>query len=311
LRADRLVAILMLLQRNGRMSASRLARELEVSTRTIYRDMNALSIAGVPVYCERGAEGGCCLVEDYRTELTGLTPDESQALLLLTVPSPLDALEVGANLKAALRKLYATLPQQEQGILLDWGGGKPSSTPLDNLNLFYRALKQRRMVRFEYSLMGIINIEVTSGVLGLVAHEGAWNLVYLANEKISTHPVTSLSHLEILEESFSYPEDFNLQICWEELRARGSSEEAHLLVKAWVKDNVVRFLQMRMEPDVENTPTPSRPGWKYCSLTFPGMERARRELLPLGSAVEVLEPQELRFSLLDYARQIAAIYDRG
>jgi predicted DNA-binding transcriptional regulator YafY len=131
MRADRLVAILMLLQRHGRLTARQLASTLEVSVRTIYRDMEALSTAGIPVYAERGASGGCCLVEDYRTDLTGMTTAEAQALLLLSAPGPLDSLGIGQELRAAFRKLYAALPngldrvaQPSNRMLLDWSAWK-------------------------------------------------------------------------------------------------------------------------------------------------------------------------------------------
>src|SRR5512143_103120 len=110
MRADRLIAILMLLQSRGPMTAAALAAALEVSVRTIYRDMDALSAAGVPVYAEAGAGGGCRLVENYRSELTGLTEGEAGALGLLLAPGPLDTLQAGRKLKAAVRKLYAGLP---------------------------------------------------------------------------------------------------------------------------------------------------------------------------------------------------------
>lgn len=128
MRADRLLSILMLLQSRGKITAPELARELEVSVRTIYRDIEALSTAGVPVYAERGPGGGCVLVDGYRTSLTGLTRDEVKALFMLSVPASLDELGVSQELRAALRKLAASLPTAQrqdeeivrQRIYLDW-----------------------------------------------------------------------------------------------------------------------------------------------------------------------------------------------
>src|SRR5512136_2148063 len=101
MRADRLLSLLMLLQTRGRMTAHALARELEVSERTVYRDIEALSAAGIPVYADRGPGGGCSLLDNYRTTLTGLTPDEVRALFMISIPGPLDALGVSPDLKAA------------------------------------------------------------------------------------------------------------------------------------------------------------------------------------------------------------------
>lgn len=110
MRADRLLSLLMLLQIRGRMTARELAKELEVSERTIYRDIDALSIAGVPVYGEPGPEGGYALVDSYRTNLTGLTEGEVRALFMLSIPAPLADLGVSHELRAALPKLSAALP---------------------------------------------------------------------------------------------------------------------------------------------------------------------------------------------------------
>ncbi|MGD9101627.1 MAG: HTH domain-containing protein, partial [Anaerolineae bacterium] len=107
MRADRLLSLLMLLQTRGCMTAQKLAQELEVSERTIYRDIDALCAAGVPVYAERGAGGGYALLDSYRTNLTGLTQDEVRALFMLSIPAPLAELGVSQELKAALLKLAA------------------------------------------------------------------------------------------------------------------------------------------------------------------------------------------------------------
>ena len=110
MRADRLLSILMLLQARGRMTAQELAEDLEVSVRTIYRDIDALSVAGIPIYTERGPGGGCALLDSYRTTLTGLTRHEVRALFMLSIPAPLAELGVGQDLRAALLKLSAALP---------------------------------------------------------------------------------------------------------------------------------------------------------------------------------------------------------
>ncbi len=110
MRADRLLAMLILLQTRGRMTARELSEELEVSERTVYRDMLALGMAGMPVYTERGPGGGCTLLESYRTDLNGLTENEVRALFMLSIPAPLVDLGLSLELKAALLKLSAALP---------------------------------------------------------------------------------------------------------------------------------------------------------------------------------------------------------
>ena len=148
MRADRLLSILLLLQARGRMTAHQLAQELEVSVRTIYRDIDALSTAGVPVYAERGPGGGCELIDSYRTSLTGLNKDEVHALFMLSIPAPLDELGVSQELKTALRKLAAALPaarrQDEervrQRITLDWTGWNQPADPVPHLQTIQQAV---------------------------------------------------------------------------------------------------------------------------------------------------------------------------
>src|SRR5512138_2111144 len=114
MRADRLLSLLMLIQSRGQMTAQDLACELEVSERTIYRDITALSASGVPIYASRGPGGGVRLIEEYRTTLTGLTPEETRALFMLSIPAPLRQLGMGQKFKGALLKLSASLPERQR-----------------------------------------------------------------------------------------------------------------------------------------------------------------------------------------------------
>src|SRR5512136_1200151 len=155
MRADRLLSLLMLLQTRGRMTAQALARELEVSERTIYRDIDALSATGVPVYADRGPNGGCSLLDNYRTTLTGLTPDEVRALFMISIPAPLDALGVSPELKTARLKLLAALPgarrQDErlarERIYLDSTWWSLPDEPAPHLQALHQAVWQSQRLR--------------------------------------------------------------------------------------------------------------------------------------------------------------------
>src|SRR5690606_3266212 len=158
MRADRLISLLMLLQTRGQMTANELAERLEVSTRTIYRDLDALSTAGGPGYAERGPQGGCRLLESYRTNLTGMKEKEVRALFMLTVPGLLADLGVDQDVEAALLKLTAAIPapfqrdaeRVRQRIHLDPAGWFQMAEPLPYLSLLQQAVWEDRRVRVDY-----------------------------------------------------------------------------------------------------------------------------------------------------------------
>src|SRR4030042_2885928 len=119
MRADRLISIVMLLQTHEKMTAEELSKELEVSQRTIYRDIIALNVAGVPVFTGRGPGGGIALVESYRTTLTGMSEDEAQALFMLSIPEELQELGVGQKWNSALLKLAVALPEERRSVMVE------------------------------------------------------------------------------------------------------------------------------------------------------------------------------------------------
>lgn len=185
MRADRLLSLLMLLQTRGSLTAQALAAELEVTERTIYRDVIALSSAGIPVYTERGPGGGITLLEDYRTNLTGLNPAEVRALFMLSIPAPLDQLGVGDELRMALLKLSAALPSSRradestarQRIHLDASGWFQDDEPVPYLKTVQAALWGDRLLEIVYRSDFGTAIEMTIAPYGLVAKANNWYLV--------------------------------------------------------------------------------------------------------------------------------------
>lgn len=173
------------------MPAPQLVRTLGVSLRTIFREMDALSSAGIPVYAKRGAEGGCCLVEDYHTDLTGQNEDEARALFVLTAPGPLDSMEVGQKMRSALRKLATSLPGYLESpvnarprIHLDWTGWQNRPAAGELLGLLYRVVQRQEQVRLTYRLWIGIEIEELACPLGLVAKTGEWHLAWRGPPKL-------------------------------------------------------------------------------------------------------------------------------
>lgn len=222
MRADRLLSILMLLQTKGRMTAHDLAEQLEVSERTIYRDLEALGMAGVPVYTERGPGGGCGLVDGYQTRLTGLTEPEVQALYLLNVARPLADLGLGKALDDAMLKLTAALPQSSreqaelirQRFYLDTTWWYHADETPSCLHTLQAALWQnRKLVLFYHEDDGAWS-ERLAEPYGLVSKAGVWYLIASCHEEKCVFRVTHIHHATISDEVFTRQADFDLANYW-------------------------------------------------------------------------------------------------
>src|SRR5512137_947699 len=224
MRADRLLSLLMLLQTRGQMSAKDLADELEVSERTIYRDVTALSASGVPVYAERGPGGGVRLVEEYRTTLTGLTPDETRALFMMSIPAPLAQLGLDADFKAALLKLSASLPETRradesrtrQRILLDSSWWFQSGQEVPCLQTIQQALWNDSPLHITVRWEAFNTVfEQQAEPYGLVAKTNIWYLVYGRGGSPHLVRVSEIVSAEVLPGNFVRPPDFDLASFWE------------------------------------------------------------------------------------------------
>jgi predicted DNA-binding transcriptional regulator YafY len=222
MRADRLLSILMLLQARGKLTAEQLAAELEVSVRTIYRDLDALSAAGVPVYAERGPGGGCALLDSYRTTLTGLTQDEVRALFMLSIPAPLAELGVGQELRAALFKLAAALPASRRGdeervrrrIHLDSVAWFQTNEPVPYLHTIQRAVWDDRRLDLVYRLPFDARGQWRVEPYGLVAKASTWYLVCTHGGHIRALRVSHVLDARLVDEPFQRPADFDLAAFW-------------------------------------------------------------------------------------------------
>jgi predicted DNA-binding transcriptional regulator YafY len=320
MRADRLLSILMLLQARGRMTAQKLAGELEVSVRTIYRDLDALSAAGVPVYAERGRTGGCALLDSYRTTLTGLTPDEVRALFMLSIPAPLAELGVSHELKAALLKLSAALPDAHrhdeervrQRIHLDSVEWFQAVEPVPHLQTIHQALWQDRKLFLTYYLPFQTRVDRLVAPYGLVAKASVWHLVCACGGHIRVHRVSQILDTRLTDESFDRPDDFDLAAYWKGWCAAVEADRLHYPVTVRVAPSLIpylpQFFGQRIQATIRDAEPPDAEGWITLILPFENLEDARDRILGFGRAVHVLEPQALRESVLDFATQIVALY---
>jgi predicted DNA-binding transcriptional regulator YafY len=319
-RADRLLSLLMLLQARGRLTAQQLAGELEVSERTIFRDLDALSAAGVPVYAERGPGGGCALLDSYRTTLTGLTEEEVHALFMLSIPGPLADLGVSRELKAALLKLSAALPaayrqdaeRVRQRIHLDATGWFQPEEPVPHLGTIQEAVWGDWKLQLTYRRGDGTQVERVVEPYGLVAKAGVWYLVRAHDGRTGVYRVSRVQVARVTEERFERPEGFDLATFWAESCAEFEASRPVYPVTLRVAPELIPCLPQvfgeGVHALVEGAGPPDAEGWITLSLTFENLPAARMRVLGLGTEVEVMEPRDLRESVIDFATRIAAFY---
>ncbi len=317
MRADRLLSLLMLLQTHGKMTAAALAEALEITERTVYRDVTALNAAGVPVYTERGPGGGVALVESYRTTLTGLTTGEVRALGMLAIPPALQQLGVSQELRAALLKLSAALPESRraeeertrQRILLDPQGWETPLAPAPCLKAVHQAVWEARKLWIRYEFRHGVVVEQVVCPYGLVANAEDWRLVYLGSGYFREISVRRLAQARLCDESFERDAEFDLAKFWQDWSRRARQAEEGVAVRL----RVAPALQGQMEQgswagDGAGFGEPDAQGWREITLRFHWVEEARQRLMGFGGAVEVLEPLALRRGMQDYAEQILLRY---
>lgn len=317
MRADRLITLIILLQSHGRMKARDLARELEVSERTIHRDIDALSSAGIPVYGESGPDGGFALLENYHTRLTGMTDEELRILFMLRIPEALNELGISQELKNVLLKISASLPHARRSVedevrlrfFLDWSVQKKHSEPIPYLQTVYQAVRQNRCLHITYQPMFNVTIEQVVDPYGLVAKGSDWYLVSSVNRKIDVHRISDLLEAHISPQSFNRPPDFDVAVFWKNWCEKKAKDSEVYQVKIRIFPRMAPFIMHFFGRQNQSKTIMSEDGDIILELMFDSLDSARNRLLPLGSGVEVLEPEALRYSICDYAHQIAGVYD--
>lgn len=319
MRANRLISLILLLQTRGKMTARKLAETLEVSERTIYRDLESLSAAGVPVYAEKGPGGGIALLESYRTTLTGLTADEARALFMLTIPAPLEQLGISRELNSALLKLSAALPPERrldeertrQRFYLDAAWWSDQADPAPYLHLVQQALWHDQMLKLSYRTFFDAVIEVTVNPMGLVAKASVWYLVFARENAYHVVRVSHILSAEMLPETFTRPTDFDLPAFWLSWCTKTVNRPpfiAVVRVDPQLASDLPRYFGETIRRQLAQA-EPDAQGWLKLSLPFEHFFAARERILGFGRAVEVIAPLPLRESVLDFARQIVERYD--
>ena len=320
MRADRLFSIVLLLQSHRQLTARYLARRLEVSERTIHRDMEALSGAGVPVIAERGAGGGWSLLGEYRTNLTGLSESEARSLFV-TQPSRLLAdLNLEKASEGALLKLLAALPATHrrgaeyarQRVHVDVTGWGRAEETVPLLHALQDAVWQERRVRINYGRGDECGAsERLVDPLGLVAKGGVWYFVGAVAGEARSYRVSRIESVEVLDEPALRPPGFDLAAFWEESSERFRASLPRYLVRARVRREVVRRLPFAGRfARVEEVGEVSADGWAEVRLRFDVEEMACEYALGFGTQLEVLEPVGLREKVAQAAADVVAFYGR-
>ncbi len=307
MRATRLVSLLLLLQTRGQLTAAEIAGTLEVSVRTVHRDVESLAAAGVPVEAVRGPAGGYRLAGGYRTRLTGLTGDEAEALFAAGIPGPAAELGLGGELAAARLKVLAALPRELQerasraSLLfhLDTRGWFRAEDKVPHLPALSAAVWRGCRVRLRYREGGRI-VQRTVDPLGLVLKGGAWYLVARRSAGMRVYRVSRVASVLALADPFERPGDFELRTFWDRWSRDFEQGRARIEVTVRVEEEVKRWLPG--EPRIGED--------GRAVLAFAHLGDAYRELLRFGSQVEVLEPVELRDRIAATGREVAALYAR-
>ncbi|MBI1763788.1 MAG: YafY family transcriptional regulator, partial [Acidobacteria bacterium] len=306
MRADRLISILLLLQIHTRITARALAERLEVSERTILRDMEALSIAGIPVFAERGTGGGWSLTENYRTNLTGLNEAEVQALFLTRPARLLADLGLAKAADGAQIKLLAAIPanarhnaeQVSQRIYVDVAGWQRADEAVPCLPVIQEAVWQERKLRISYQRGGggdECGVERIVEPLGLVAKGSVWYLLAAIDDAIRNYRVSRVRIAELLDEGFVRPADFDLAATWQQSNVEFKAKFPRYPVTLRVHPDALWRLQFAGRfASVEHVGKPEADGRITVQMNYQVAENACGNLIGLGAQVEIVEPVELR-----------------
>jgi predicted DNA-binding transcriptional regulator YafY len=318
-RAGRLVSLLLLLQTHGGMTAAALATELEVSVRTIHRDVEALAEAGVPIYADRGPHGGIRLVGGYRTRLTGMTEDEAEAMFLSGVPGPAAELGLGTVVAAARLKVLAALPPElrsrasrlSQRFHLDAPGWYSHAEPTPWLADLAAAAWEDRRARMGYD-RGDRIVDRLIEPLGLVLKGGVWYLVARTDGQTRTYRVARVTSLDVTSERFERRDDFDLAAFWAESTAAYEQAiqrvEVHLRIQPGHEHLIASVLGQSSAATVQPIEVDDPDGWVHRRLSFDLPDEAHFRLLGLGAIAEVVGPPELRERVADEAVAILGRY---
>lgn len=319
MRASRLLSILILLQLRARLTAEALADEFEVSVRTIYRDIDSLSAAGVPVYGDRGPGGGFALLDGYRTKLTGLDSAEAEAMLMIGMPGQAAALGLGAAAGRAKGKLLAALTPAGSAVAdriagrfhLDPADWYRAAEPVSWLPSIARAVIDQQRLAMSYESWKGVRERVVDP-MGLVQKGASWYLVGRVGADFRTYRVGAIRELAVMDDRFERPVDFDLATHWAAQLQRFETDLRPHVARIRASQEGRRRIAELGEyaaKAVADARSPAADGWAELDLPFENNDQGARLLLGIGPEVKVTGPPKLREAMRAMAK--AAIANLG
>lgn len=302
MRANRLLSILLLLQAHGRLTGRELAERLEISERTLHRDMEALSASGVPIFALRGSRGGWQLDEDWRTQVPGLDQAELHALLMAQ-PRIIGDVRLAAAAERALNKLMAALPgpMREQAssirqrLFVDTTAWRGTTENLTMLPIVQEAVSRDRKLAFHYQKPNGERSERVVDPLGLVAKGNTWYLVAHTGEHFRTYRVSRMEMARVLERGCERPVDFDLADYWRSSTQAFQEERKRYFAVLQLAPSASKWLRTwQFASPVKGHETEDDRQWTTMRVQFDHEEEACFVVLGLGANVKVVEPASLR-----------------
>jgi predicted DNA-binding transcriptional regulator YafY len=321
MKASRLLSILTTLQARGRATATELASENEVSLRTIYRDIDALSAAGVPVYSERGADGGYRLLDGYRTRLNGLSAKEAEALFMIGLAGPAADLGLGAVMATAENKLLSAIPaalrdsaaQTRGRFHLDAPAWFTEAEQPAHLPDIANAVWEQRALRIRYQSWKGEKHRVVEP-LGIVLKSGAWYLVGQVDGMPRTYRISRILDLTVLDQPFERRADFDLEAYWRAGTQRLEADLHQNRAVVSLSPMGIKLLDAFVPPFVRASmqieDTANAKGWRKATMPVGSNWQACVQMLQFGAEIEVLDPPDLRAQMTEIATALHATYAR-
>lgn len=318
MRADRLLALLLLLDAHGQMTASRLASELEVTKRTIYRDVYALRVSGFPIDSVKGTRGGYRIHSGQLGRLAHLTYEEIAALLLTPMPPLARDLGWTDRFRGASLKLASALEKNRRApsvppserILLDSSPWDEQPEAAPHLQTLHQGLEEKRRVDVRFLRTREVEVSRSIGPCGLVGKALAWYVVWVDDiHAVHVDRVSQIVAATLTDDRFTLPEGFDLETVWEDWCRLRRMRQRQFVATIRIRPDAVRFVQQHLEDRMAvSLPDGSRGGWRTATVRFSWLDEARAVLLGLGAAIEVMAPEPLRRSIESHARHTAQLY---